>query len=68
MEGLEKDSREDNKRWWADPQLVAAMAEAEENLVRRHGPYIHWRGNGGGDAMVLCKSTLGLPILSEENF
>ena len=23
---------------------------------------------GGGDAMVLCKSTLGLPISSEENF
>ena len=23
---------------------------------------------GGGDAMVLCKSTLRLPISSEENF
>ena len=68
MEGLEKDSREDNIHWWTDPQPVLTVAVAEENPVRRHGPCIHWRESRGGDAMVLCKSTLGLPILSEENF
>ena len=67
MEGLEKDSREEiNASGLIRSRCCRAVVE--ENPVRRHGPCIHWRESGGGDAMVLCKLTRGLPILSEENF